>query len=86
MRTGMKKRKNKTGKLGTIVERSCAREVWKLVSLLEYKYQVYLYDAVVDYVKTGRREVFGSKVMQEIFNRITGIIDAAKGRDYATAD
>lgn len=71
----------KIGRLRTILRKSCAREVWKLVSLLEYKYQLYLYDAVVNYVKTGMKEQFGSMVMQNIFERVVLIIDGARDRD-----
>ncbi len=68
------------------MRKSCAREVWKLVSLLEYKYQTYLYDAVTDYVKTGRKEQFGSRVMQNIFDRVTALIDDARRRDNDFGD
>lgn len=57
-----------------------------MVSLLEYKYQTYLYDAVVAYVKTGRREEFGSMVMQNIFDRVVMLIDSAKQRDEEPTD
>ncbi len=78
--------RSKTGRLRTIMRKSCAREVWKLVSLLEYKYQTYLYDAVTDYVKTGRKEQFGSRVMQNIFDRVTALIDDARRRDNDFGD
>ncbi len=75
-----------TGRLRTIMRQGCAREVWTLVSLLEYKYQAYLYDAVVDYVKNGRREQFGSRVMQTIFDRVASLVDDGKRRDDDLAE
>lgn len=80
------KQHERMGALRTILRKACAREVWKLVSLLEYKYQTYLYDAVVTYVKTGRREEFGSMVMQNIFDRVVILIDSAKKRDGEPTD
>lgn len=79
-------RHKRIGTLRTILRKACAREVWKLVSLLEYKYQTYLYDAVVAYVKTGRREEFGSMVMQNIFDRVVMLIDSARKRDEVTTE
>lgn len=80
------RRHERIGALRTIIRKACAREVWKLVSLLEYKYQTYLYDAVVAYVKTGRREEFGSMVMQNIFDRVVMLIDSARQRDEEPTD
>lgn len=77
----MCKRNNERIKVGAfraIIKDSCAREVWKLISLLEDKYQAYLHDVLVDYVKTGRRERFGSVVLQNIYDRAVRMIDSER--------
>lgn len=85
MRRRNVEREGKTGRLRKVLGRECACEAWRLISLLEYKYQVMLYDAVVDYVDNGRVTEFGSLVMQCLYNRIIGIIKERRN-GYDTVD
>ena len=70
------KKQKRVGVLrGLVADDMRTKEIWKLISLLEYKYRVCLYDAVVNYLAKGEVEDFGSLVMQNIFDRIVRIIN-----------
>lgn len=70
----------KEGRLRKVLGRECGREVWQVISLLNRKHQVMLYDAVIDYVDYGEVTGFGSVVMQRLYDYIVDVIDERGNR------